>query len=148
MICWQHFQSSFPRFKTLSDTLFTNSQGDIWALLIAGSAGWGNYRHQADVAHAYHVLKQGGIKDSNIIVMVYNDIAFNDENPTPGTIINHPEGKDLYEGLVIDYSRSHVNVDNFLAVLGGNKSAIEVGPHSNGRVIEAGPKDRLFVYYR
>ena len=26
-----------------------------WALLIAGSAGWGNYRHQSDVAHAYQV---------------------------------------------------------------------------------------------
>lgn len=25
--------------------------GDVWALLIAGSAGWGNYRHQADVLH-------------------------------------------------------------------------------------------------
>jgi len=24
-----------------------------WALLIAGSSGWGNYRHQADICHAY-----------------------------------------------------------------------------------------------
>ena len=28
-----------------------NYAGDVWALLIAGSAGWGNYRHQADVLH-------------------------------------------------------------------------------------------------
>jgi glycosylphosphatidylinositol transamidase (GPIT) subunit GPI8 len=27
-----------------------------WALLAAGSAGWFNYRHQADVFHAYQVL--------------------------------------------------------------------------------------------
>ena len=26
-----------------------------WALLVAGSSGWGNYRHQSDVAHAYQV---------------------------------------------------------------------------------------------
>lgn len=26
-------------------------RGHLWALLIAGSAGFGNYRHQADVAH-------------------------------------------------------------------------------------------------
>lgn len=26
-----------------------------WALLVAGSAGWGNYRHQADVYHAHQV---------------------------------------------------------------------------------------------
>ena len=25
--------------------------GDVWALLVAGSAGWYNYRHQADIAH-------------------------------------------------------------------------------------------------
>jgi len=24
-------------------------------------------------------------------------------NPTPGIIINHPEGKDVYGGVVIDY---------------------------------------------
>ena len=29
--------------------------GKIWALLVAGSAGWDNYRHQADVCHAYQV---------------------------------------------------------------------------------------------
>lgn len=27
------------------------NKGHLWALLIAGSAGFGNYRHQADVAH-------------------------------------------------------------------------------------------------
>ena len=26
-----------------------------WAVLIAGSDGWYNYRHQADVCHAYQV---------------------------------------------------------------------------------------------
>lgn len=26
-----------------------------WAVLVAGSNGWGNYRHQADVFHAYQV---------------------------------------------------------------------------------------------
>jgi len=26
-------------------------------------------------------------------------------NPTPGIIINHPKGKDVYGGVVIDYSR-------------------------------------------
>lgn len=26
-------------------------------------------------------------------------------NPTPGVIINHPEGKNVYEGIKIDYRR-------------------------------------------
>jgi glycosylphosphatidylinositol transamidase (GPIT) subunit GPI8 len=33
---------------------------DHWAVLIAGSSGYGNYRHQSDVCHAYQVLKAGG----------------------------------------------------------------------------------------
>ena len=27
-----------------------------WAVLIAGSSGYGNYRHQADVCHAYQIM--------------------------------------------------------------------------------------------
>ena len=61
-----------------------------WALLIAGSMGWGNYRHQADVFHAYHVLKEGGLSPSRIIVMAYDDIATNPENPMPGKVFNRP----------------------------------------------------------
>ncbi len=30
---------------------FHAASGEVWALLTAGSAGFGNYRHQADVAH-------------------------------------------------------------------------------------------------
>ncbi len=45
----------------------------------AGSNGWYNYRHQADVCHAYQVLHKNGIPDSNIIVMMYDDLAKNVE---------------------------------------------------------------------
>ncbi|CAF0777842.1 unnamed protein product [Adineta steineri] len=67
-----------------------------WAVLVAGSTGWYNYRHQADVCHAYQILHKNGIPDSNIIVMMYDDLAKNIENPTKGVIINHPDGDDVY----------------------------------------------------
>ena len=54
---------------------------------------------QADVCHAYQVLKRGGLKDENIIVFMYDDIAFNEENPKKGTIINSPQGQDVYKGV-------------------------------------------------
>jgi legumain len=50
-----------------------------WAVLVAGSNGWMNYRHQADVCHAYQILHKNGIPDSNIIVMMYDDLAKNAE---------------------------------------------------------------------
>ena len=46
-----------------------------WAVLVAGSYEWTNYRHQADVCHAYQILHKNGIPDSNIIVMMYDDLA-------------------------------------------------------------------------
>ena len=58
-----------------------------WALLVAGSTGYGNYRHQADVCHAYQVLKNHGFPESNIIVMMKDDVANSYRNPVKGIII-------------------------------------------------------------
>lgn len=54
---------------------------------------------QADICHAYQILKKGGLRDENIIVFMYDDIASNKENPRPGVIINNPNGKDVYRGV-------------------------------------------------
>jgi len=48
---------------------------DHWAVIIAGSNKYGNYRHQADAHHAYKIMKTNGIPDDRIILMVYDDIA-------------------------------------------------------------------------
>jgi len=50
---------------------------NIWAVLVAGSNGWWNYRHQADICHAYHILTSHGVPASQIITMMYDDIANN-----------------------------------------------------------------------
>jgi legumain len=57
----------------------TNEDKKVWAVLVAGSNGWWNYRHQADICHAYHVLRGHGIPASQIITMMYDDIAHNSE---------------------------------------------------------------------
>lgn len=118
--------------------------GTRWAVLLAGSSGYGNYRHQADVCHAYQILRKGGLKEENIIVFMYDDIANNSDNPRPGTIINHPNGKDVYAGVPKDYTGDNVNVNNFLAVLLGDKSSVKGG---SGKVVDSGPNDHIFIYY-
>lgn len=45
------------------------------------------------------MLKRGGLKDENIIVFMYDDIASHEENPRPGVIINSPNGSDVYAGV-------------------------------------------------
>nr|AWD84474.1 asparaginyl endopeptidase 3 [Pigea enneasperma] len=121
-----------------------DSVGTRWAVLIAGSKGWQNYRHQADVCHAYQILKKGGLKDENIIVFMYDDIAYNESNPRPGIVINKPKGEDVYKGVPKDYTGENVNAVNFLAVLLANRSALTGG---SGKVLDSGPNDRIFIYY-
>ncbi|CAM6028602.1 unnamed protein product [Sphagnum balticum] len=121
-----------------------SAAGVRWAVLLAGSAGYGNYRHQADVCHAYQILKKGGLKDENIIVFMYDDIAYDSENPYPGTIINNPLGSDVYHGVPKDYTGRNVTVNNFFAAILGDKSAIKGG---SGKVVNSGPNDHIFIYY-
>ena len=65
---------------------------DHWAVLIAGSKTYANYRHQADTLHAYQVLKKNGIPEDHIILMNYDDIANHSMNPIKGKIFNKPNG--------------------------------------------------------
>ncbi|CAL9780938.1 unnamed protein product [Musa acuminata subsp. burmannicoides] len=118
--------------------------GTKWALLVAGSSGYGNYRHQADVCHAYQLLRRGGLKEENIVVMMHDDIAHNPLNPRQGVIINHPQGQDVYAGVPKDYTKEQVTAKNLYAVLLGDRSAIEGG---SGKVIDSKPDDRIFIYY-
>ncbi|KAK3008927.1 hypothetical protein RJ639_014859 [Escallonia herrerae] len=121
-----------------------DSVGTRWAVLIAGSSGYWNYRHQADVCHAYQLLKKGGVKDENIIVFMYDDIAYDEENPRPGVIINSPHGDDVYQGVPKDYTGDDVTVNNFFAAILGNKTALTGG---SGKVVDSGPNDHIFIYY-
>lgn len=119
--------------------------GVHWALIVAGSNDWYNYRHQADACHAYQIMKKHGIPASRIVTMMYDDLAHNELNPTPGIIINHPKGKDVYGGVVIDYKGEDVTPENFLAALSGNDELVKgVG---TGKVIKSGPKDHIFVNF-
>ncbi|XP_067682331.1 legumain-like [Haliotis asinina] len=122
-----------------------NEEPKHWAVIVAGSNGWYNYRHQADACHAYQIVRKNGIPEERIITMMYDDIAYNEENPTPGKIINRPDGPDVYEGVKIDYRKEEVDPKNFLKVLSGDKEGM-VGIGS-GRVLESGPNDHVFVNF-
>ncbi|PSN45864.1 hypothetical protein C0J52_16851 [Blattella germanica] len=106
--------------------------GKIWALL-------------ADICHAYQILHANGIPDENIIVMMYDDIAHNSENPRKGVIINQPDGPNVYKGVLKDYTGETVNSTNFLKILAGDAEAMKgIG---SGRVIDSGPNDHVFVNF-
>jgi glycosylphosphatidylinositol transamidase (GPIT) subunit GPI8 len=45
------------------------AHGAEWAVLVCGSRGWFNYRHHADVCHAYHTLISRELQPDNIITL-------------------------------------------------------------------------------
>ncbi|KAM3594144.1 uncharacterized protein V6R79_003057 [Siganus canaliculatus] len=118
--------------------------GKNWVVIVAGSNGWYNYRHQADACHAYQIVHRNGIPDEQIVVMMYDDLAQNEENPTPGILINRPNGTDVYKGVPKDYTGEDVTPANFLAVLKGDSSLVKGG---SGKVLKSGPNDHVFVYF-
>eukprot|EP00471_Norrisiella_sphaerica_P004876 CAMPEP_0184481036 /NCGR_PEP_ID=MMETSP0113_2-20130426/2591_1 /TAXON_ID=91329 /ORGANISM="Norrisiella sphaerica, Strain BC52" /LENGTH=435 /DNA_ID=CAMNT_0026859931 /DNA_START=13 /DNA_END=1320 /DNA_ORIENTATION=- len=121
-------------------------QADNYAVLVAGSSGYYNYRHQADICHAYQILIRNGVAAENIITLAYDDIAKSPENPIPGKLFNRPTDKgtpgvDVYEGCKIDYTGSDVTPDNFIAVLKGDSTK------ATGRVLKSGKEDRVFINF-
>jgi len=141
MLSYQHF----ILIALLSVAGTFAATGQNWAVLVAGSNEWYNYRHQSDVCHAYQILHKNGIPDEHIIVMMYDDLAKNSQNPTPGIIINHLNGKDVYKGVPHDYIGKTVTPTNFINVLLGKKDLMQgVG---SGKVLESGPDDDVFIYF-
>ena len=123
----------------ISSTLCAN-----YAVLVAGSNGYINYRHQSDVYHAYHVLLNNGMPAENIIVFAYDDIAYNYQNPMPGEVYNTPYGPNVYEGLNIDYRGEEVTPENFLGVITGDESRVTA---QTVKVLKSTEEDNVFLYF-
>lgn len=97
--------------------------GDFWALLVAGSRGIANYRHQADLCHTYGLLTGSmHVDPSHVVTMMYDDVAWSDANPLVGRLFNEPNGVNVYEDCNIDFGRSKVTVANFQKILAGQSS--------------------------
>jgi legumain len=134
----------------LGSAITLTTAADQWAVLVAGSRSYANYRHQADVSHAYQIMKANGIPDSNIITMMYDDIATNPSNKFPGQVFNKPTaagtpGVDVYNGMSLDYTGTDVTSKNFISVLTGNSAAVSgIG---SGKVLQSGANDTVFINF-
>ncbi len=70
----------------------------------------------------YRTVKRLGIPDSQIILMLADDIACNPRNSFPGTVFNNADrALDLYgDNIEVDYRGYEVTVENFIRLLTGN----------------------------
>lgn len=92
-----------------------------WAVLVCTSAYWYNYRHMANTLSFYRTVKRLGIPDSNIILMLADDVACNPRNPYPAEVFNNDDHiLDVYgTNVEVDYRGHEVTVENFMRVLTG-----------------------------
>lgn len=90
-----------------------------WAVLVSTSRFWFNYRHMANVLSMYRTVKRLGIPDSQIILMLSDDVACNSRNLFPGSVFNNKDHAiDLYgDNVEVDYRGYEVTVENFIRLL-------------------------------
>ncbi|KAK4916076.1 glycosylphosphatidylinositol anchor biosynthesis [Elasticomyces elasticus] len=114
-----------------------------WAVLVSTSRFWFNYRHMANTLSLYRTVKRLGIPDSQIILMLPDDMACNPRNTFAGSVFNDKgRGLDLYDqkkdispeeeaggeggetvgqgmpaGIEVDYRGNEVTVESFIRLL-------------------------------
>ncbi|OMJ21226.1 GPI-anchor transamidase [Smittium culicis] len=73
----------------------------------------------------YRTVKRLGIPDSNIILMLADDMACNPRNKRPGAVFDSPDKLvDLYgDNVEVDYRGYEVTVENFIRLLTGRVSS-------------------------
>ena len=105
---------------------------DQYAVLVQGSDGYINYRHQADVLNIYQALRRGGYPDDHIILILDKSIASHRANPEPGVIRTAPDGPDLLSGTTagsgisaaeVDYDSGDLSARDIADILAGRASS-------------------------
>lgn len=111
-----------------------------WAVLVAGSSSWSDYRHQADVLMVYNMLKDNGYPDDHIVLVMEDDIARNPANIYPGMVIGY-NGVNLYDNITIDYKPSQLEPSDIARIILGRKS------DKLPKVLESDNDDNILIYW-
>ena len=124
--------TSIPRYPTLDKN---------WALIIAASKGWPNYRFQADALAMYQILKYYGFDDDHIVLVCEDDLANHTYNPLPGQLFVTLNGRNVYDQSAIDYRLHDLKPVDIGDILQGRAS--ERLPH----VLEPDNDDNVFIFW-
>jgi ABC-type branched-subunit amino acid transport system substrate-binding protein len=124
----------------IGGTYLPPPKAGTWALLVAASFGWDNYRHQADMLAQYQRLRANGVPADHIVVVMADDLAHNKRNKKPGTVINVVGGPNLYHDVSADYAPTKITADNLLDILSGRATP------DTPKVLHSGPTDDVYLY--
>lgn len=114
---WEWEKILIPSVDDADDELITTPIKGNKAVVIATSSGWKNYRHQADALAFYQLLKSNGLSDNDILLIIADDLADEEQNPQPDIIIREIGGNNLYEDVVVDYNLSKLTPKKLKEIL-------------------------------
>ena len=154
-VSWENAYDEASALKDFADMVSEQDQdisypslNDQYAVLVQGSNGMNNYRHQADVLSVYQMLRQNGFDDDHIILIIDGALAYDPNNNEPGVIRNNMLGHDLlggndsvtnrewarqfegytffdveYPAAVVDYDTDSLDASDISDILTGKSSA-------------------------
>jgi phosphatidylinositol glycan class K len=117
---------------------------DQWAVIVATSRFWHNYRHTTNALEVYRMLRDSGLPDSHIVLMLADDIACEPRNAFP-TVVHGTydlRANVMCADVEVDFAGDSVTAINFLRVLTGRMPA---GTPSRQQIFP-GPTSNVLVY--
>ena len=139
---WEWTASQMQTFSAYEGSgLSYPALDDCWALLIAASKGWANYRFQSDVFAMYQLLKQHGYADDHIVLICEDDVAHHANNPHPGELRISDTGANVYDAAAIDYRLNTLSHDDIGAILQGRAS------DRLPQVLHPDADDNVFIFW-
>lgn len=134
---WNRKTKEVQNFSQSGSFTYPEKTG-LYAVIIAGSAGWNDYRHQADALEMYQLLKSNGLDDDHILLIAEDDIADNEQNPYPGEVYTSMDkAHNVYRNTTIDYRLSEIGLSDLYDLL----------TDKTGKGISVGPTDNLLIYW-
>ena len=114
-----------------SSIIYPSKSGN-YAVVVAASETWDNYRHQADALTFYQLLKQNGFDDQHIVLIMADDIAENPKNPEQGIVRHNKQGENMYKNVVIDYKLADLTPQDMEQILLGlQPNGLNSSSHDN-----------------
>jgi len=119
---------------------------DTWAVILQSSRYWFNYRHAANTLLLYRELRERGVPDSNIILMLSSDHACDGRNPEPCTVyddfLSSRSRNNLFGDVEIDFFGPEVDPEAFVNVLLGRGDP----RWPSGKFLGSGPSSNVVLY--
>lgn len=96
-------------------------QRSNWAVVVDASRYWFNYRHAANALGFYRELRDLGIPEDHIVLMLADDVACSPRNGYPGEVfLSQAHTRNVYgDAVQVDYRGPEVTVRTVLGLLEG-----------------------------